>query len=325
MGALMPEYLRVVNKQGETLKIIQPINFSCSLSLSYEKNSMSFSMPLDEEMLELNSIVIYHAGWTREIFGGHITIIDIDEENRVVNYTGDSWTGMVNDYIIEIGSSDRTVRLYSEETYPGDQNDLNSSRYPNNGIYPFLHYVFETFDLELEALTCDVVDIPRGQNEPIKIKLGSTLADALKAFTIETELIPRIHYEGRDNGVLSFWFVEATHHGQVAGVEHNIVPPYSTKAIYTKATALTARFDGGSVHYYANDDTYKSKSSVYSTGMPTDMAYNGIDMVSEWKPNDNSGKTNRSELKYERESAMLSKISSEITLPFGYSLGIKSC
>lgn len=322
MGTLMPEYLRVVNKTGETLKIIQPITFSCSMSLSYDKNALSFSMPLDEELLELNTIIVYSTKWS-ETFGGRITIIDIDEENRVVNYTGDSWTGMLNDYVVEIGSSDSTIRLYNNEDYPGDQNDLSSAHYPKNGLYPYLHYVFGVFELEFGAEPGDIVEVEEGHaSETFKVKLGSTLADMLKTFTESTELIPIITYKGEFGELLSFKFEEPIHHGQVIDTVFDLCAPYSSKSIYTKAVALTATFDGVHMHYLASDGEYKTRQNIYYNGMPDDLKYKGIDMITKWDSNDNSFSTNRKALKYERESALLSKVSSEITQPFGYSLGL---
>lgn len=325
MGALMPEYIRVINKNGYTEKIVTPIDFNCSLSINYDKNALSFALPLNEGVLEIGTLVMY-PGFDGA-FGGRIKIYDIDEEKQIVKYTGDSWTGLFNNYVCALLPYDDYINLKSDASYPGEQNSLSASTYPHNGIYPYLYHAFDVLGLPFEATPCEIY--PTNETLTINVKVGGTIADAMKAISSVTNFVPVIQYTD-DAHLLSVNFIAPTHHGAITEDKYDIVPPYVANMVYTKEDSANVMFNKWEnytfVTYIADDATYKHQR-VYYPGqeyeIPTDLKYEGVDMVASWYSGSEYTSAELSNiLKSEREQASISKISTEITYPYGRGYGL---
>lgn len=289
-------------------KIIEPADFVCSCGYPGSTNDLSLVLPLSEGLLEPGDFVT----WGTSEYGGRIMRRDINIRRKTVKYSGKSWWGVFGDYVIEIGTRDRTLSLRPDSTYPGGQAQIGGSvggtAYPNNGVVPLLHYDFEHFNLPFEAVLDEPAEIATGNVRTITVPLGTTLLDLISLTREKNSQTFKVEYSTTPGKIFDF------HLRNIRSVQFNITDDDDMgDIVISDDFRLTEKFDNSTVHYLANDGTYKSKSNVMSSGWPSDMKYDGVLQYSLWDPNDDSNAVNQARLKALRDEPLSNDVSTEFS------------
>lgn len=302
--------------------IAYPADFTCSLNNSSGGNGFSFSLPLSYGLIDVGSFVTY----SYTDFGGQITARDIDFGRERVSYSGKSWRGLLENYIVEIGIKDRKMTIESEISHPGCQTMLSGTTtggiaYPNNGPYPLLHYNFEHFNLPFEAVEPDyLIDLPAHYIRPVEIPLGTTLAELVDIIESKVGYTVKIDYNSDEpDRVLSFRLTSPKTYTDYVGL-NPMFGVDESKLIISEENRVNVLFQRANMYYLANDDTYKTKSSVMSAGYPSDLKYDGISQVAYWAGDSQADSSYNEKwetvLQKMREGNAKGQISSEVTMPF---------
>lgn len=318
MEVSYPKFIDIRNSSYEKIGTAFPSNFVCENTK--EGGTLSFTMPLSEPLIDVGSLVTYYWGLD---MGGMITTRDIDIGAKKVTYSGKSWRGLLDNFIVEVGNEDRTITLESEISHPGCQTQLSGTTsggiaYPNNGPYPLLHYNFEHFGLPFYVFSpFYLIDLPANYVMRVKVPLGTTLLGLLNL--IEEEFGYNVNVTGPDhffgnnvnpNEILNFWLQDRETYEETDGADPIIYD--ESKVIVTESWAYNEMYDGRTLHYLASDGTYKSQSSVMSN-FPSDLMYPGIQQRSYWNPTERYNIVCQEELKQKRSVG--GKLKSEIRIP----------
>ena len=322
MAVKNPQSIDIRDTTMKKIGIAYPTDFVCSLNNTSGGNSFSFSLPLSYGLIDVGSFVSY----SMTDFGGQITARDIDIGRKRVSYSGKSWRGLLENYVVEIGTKDRTLTIESEISHPGCQTMLSGTTsggiaYPNNGPYPLLHYNFEHFNLPFEVEESEyLIDLPEHYILPVTVPLGTTLAELVDIIESKIGYTVKIDYHADEpNRVLSFRLAYQNIFTDYAGF--NPMFGYDEdKLIISEENRVNALFQRAAMYYIADDNEYKSKSNVMSAGYPADLKYDGMSQVAYWAGDSQANSTYNEDwktvLKRMREGNAKGQISSEVTMPF---------
>ena len=318
MEVSYPNHIDIRDSSYQKIGMAFPQDFVCENTK--DGGSLSFSLSISDPLIDTGSLVTYFWGLD---MGGIIMNRDIDLVNKKVSYSGKSWRGMLDNYIVEVGNSERTITLESEISHPGCQTMLSGTTsggisYPNNGPYPLLHYNFEHFGLPFTVYEPSyIISLPANKVIRTKVPLGTTLLSLIKL--IEKEYGYNVNVRAADHSygtnintseLLIFNLTSRTTYTETGGANPIIYD--ESKVIVTESWGYNEMYDNTTLHYLAQDGTYKSQSSVMSN-FPGDLKYPGIRQYSYWNPTDRNNPLCQDELKQKRLTG--GKLKSEIKIP----------